>query len=151
MKYQRKLILLLICCMGTTNGAMAYTMSAFARNIGVTDTIASSHHLKEVVITSDYLKREADHILAIPTAEQRKHANNGYDFIRNLMIPGVNVDRNKNIVTTPVGRSNTVYQRKGSGFHVKSCHCDRRISNAWSTMTCPRASMPKMQLPSTLY
>ncbi len=103
MKYQRKLILLLICCMGTTNGAMAYTMSAFARNIGVTDTIASSHHLKEVVITSDYLKREADHILAIPTAEQRKHANNGYDFIRNLMIPGVNVDRNKNIVTTPVG------------------------------------------------
>ena len=42
-----------------------------------------------------YLTRKDDHILAIPTKEQRNHAVTGYDLLSNLMVPGVSVDRLK--------------------------------------------------------
>lgn len=67
-----------------------------------------TQELKEVVINASYLTREDDHISAIPTKEQRKHAVSGYDLLRNLMIPGISVNRTTGSVTTPAG-SATIY------------------------------------------
>ncbi|MCM1254915.1 MAG: hypothetical protein NC221_02215, partial [Duncaniella sp.] len=67
-----------------------------------------TQELKEVVVNASYLTREDDHILAIPTKEQRKHAISGYDLLRNLMIPSISVNRTTGSVTTPAG-SATLY------------------------------------------
>lgn len=64
--------------------------------------------LKEVVVHASYLTREDNHISAIPTKEQRKHAVSGYDLLRNLMLPGVSVNRKSGSVTTPAGTA-TLY------------------------------------------
>lgn len=75
------------------------------------DSIKASNHTKElneVVVTASYLTREDDHILAVPTKEQRKHAVTGYDLLQNLMIPGISVDRATGSVTTPAGAA-TLY------------------------------------------
>lgn len=63
---------------------------------------------KNLVKLLSYLTREGDHILAIPTKEQRKHAVTGYDLLSNLMIPGVSVERSTGSVTTPNGAA-TLY------------------------------------------
>ncbi|MDE6561590.1 MAG: hypothetical protein K2K75_09430 [Muribaculaceae bacterium] len=67
-----------------------------------------AHRLDEVVVESSYITRENDHILAVPTKEQRRHAVSGYDLLRNLMIPGISVNRTSGIVNTPAGNA-TVY------------------------------------------
>ena len=38
------------------------------------------HRLDEVVVESSYITREDDHILAVPTKEQRRQAVSGYDL-----------------------------------------------------------------------
>lgn len=85
---------------------MAIYQCAVAQN-DTTDTIsqqAAPRVLDEVVINASYLSREADHILAMPTKEQRRHSLTGYDLLRNLMIPGVSVNRANGDVNTPAGR-----------------------------------------------
>ncbi len=72
-----------------------------------TDSV-KAHKLEEVIVEASYLTREDDHILAVPTKEQRKHAVSGYDLLRNLMIPGVAVNRNSGVVSTPAGTA-TIY------------------------------------------
>lgn len=70
------------------------------------DTTKNQEHSKsldEVVVTASYMTREADHIVALPTKEQRKHAITGFDLLRNLMIPGLSVDRESGNVNTPAG------------------------------------------------
>ena len=67
----------------------------YAQKPDTTKTFIQGKDLGEVVVKSSYLTREGDHILAIPTKEQRKHAVTGYDLLSNLMIPGVSVDRLK--------------------------------------------------------
>jgi len=57
----------------------------------------------EVIAKSSYLTWENNHILAIPTKEQRKHAVTGYDLLSNLMIPEMSVERSTGNVTTPAG------------------------------------------------
>ena len=57
------------------------------------DSVAHEKTLTEVNVIAKHLTREADRIVAMPTIEQRKHAHTGYDLVRNLMIPGVSVDR----------------------------------------------------------
>lgn len=69
---------------------------------------SSPKMLGEVVVNASYMTRESDHILALPTKEQRKHAFSGYDLLRNLMIPGVIIDRTSNTVSTPTGNA-TLY------------------------------------------
>ena len=66
------------------------------------------HRLDEVVVESSYITREDDHILAVPTKEQRRHAVSGYDLLRNLMIPGISVNRTSGMVNTPAGNA-TIY------------------------------------------
>ena len=80
----------------------------YAQKPDTTKTFIQGKELGEVVVKSSYLTREGDHILAIPTKEQRKHAVTGYDLLSNLMIPGVSVERSTGSVTTPNG-SATLY------------------------------------------
>ena len=63
-----------------------------------------------------YLTRKDDHILAIPTKEQRNHAVTGYDLLSNLMVPGVSVDRLKGSVTTPNGAATLYIDGFSSGI-----------------------------------
>ena len=80
----------------------------YAQKPDTTKTFIQGKELGEVVVKSSYLTREGDHILAIPTKEQRKHAVTGYDLLSNLMIPGVSVERSIGSVTTPNGAA-TLY------------------------------------------
>ena len=80
----------------------------YAQKPDTTKTFIQGKELGEVVVKSSYLTREDDHILAIPTKEQRKHAVTGYDLLSNLMIPGVSVERSTGSVTTPNGAA-TLY------------------------------------------
>ena len=80
----------------------------YAQKPDTTKTFIQGKELDEVVVKSSYLTREGDHILAIPTKEQRKHAVTGYDLLSNLMIPGVSVERSTGSVTTPNGAA-TLY------------------------------------------
>lgn len=81
---------------------------SYAQKPDTTKTFIQGKELDEVVVKSSYLTREGDHILAIPTKEQRKHAVTGYDLLSNLMIPGVSVERSTGSVTTPNGAA-TLY------------------------------------------
>ena len=73
-------------------------------------TFIQGKELGEVVVKSSYLTREGDHILAIPTKEQRKHTVTGYDLLSNLMIPGVSVERSTgSVTTTPNVATKTIY------------------------------------------
>lgn len=81
---------------------------SYAQEPDTTKTLIQAKELDEVVVKASYLTRESDHILAIPTKEQRKHAVTGYDLLNNLMIPGVSVERSTGSVTTPNGAA-TLY------------------------------------------
>ena len=81
---------------------------SYAQEPDTTKTSVQTKELDEVVVKASYLTREDDHILAIPTKEQRKHAVTGYDLLNNLMIPGVSVGRSTGSVTTPSGAA-TLY------------------------------------------
>ena len=80
----------------------------YAQKPDTTKTFIQGKELGEVVVKSSYLTREGDHILAIPTKEQRKHAVTGYDLLSNLMIPGMSVERSTGSVTTSNGAA-TLY------------------------------------------
>lgn len=80
----------------------------YAQEPDTTKVAIQSKELDEVVVKASYLTREDDHILAIPTKEQRKHAVTGYDLLNNLMIPGLSVNRANGNVTTPAGAA-TLY------------------------------------------
>ena len=81
---------------------------SYAQKPDTTKTSVQAKELDEVVVKASYLTREDDHILAIPTKEQRKHAVTGYDLLNNLMIPGVSVELSTGSVTTPSGAA-TLY------------------------------------------
>lgn len=81
---------------------------SYAQKPDTTKTSIQAKELDEIVVKASYLTREDDHILAIPTKEQRKHAVTGYDLLNNLMIPGVSVERSTGSVTTPSGAA-TLY------------------------------------------
>lgn len=81
---------------------------SYAQKPDTTKTSIQAKELDEIVVKASYLTREDDHILAIPTKEQRKHAVTGYDLLNNLMIPGVSVGRSTGSVTTPSGAA-TLY------------------------------------------
>ena len=80
----------------------------YAQKPDTTKTFIQGKELGEVVVKSSYLTKEGDHILAIPTKEQRKHAVTGYDLLSTLMIPVVSVERSTGSVTTPNGAA-TLY------------------------------------------
>lgn len=65
------------------------------KDLNMPDVIlkASNTFLKEVEIKGKSFIRKKDHVLIIPGKQQVKHASTGYDLLDNLMIPGLNVDR----------------------------------------------------------
>lgn len=73
-----------------------------------TDSIARKQYLQEVVVHADYFSVKDNHIVGVPTQQQRKHAHTGYDLLRNMMLPGVTVIRKEGRVTTPAGDA-TIY------------------------------------------
>lgn len=83
------------------------SLCAFSASSEDIDTIRTKS-LDEVIVSASYLTREDDHILAVPTKEQRKHAVTGYDLLSNLMIPGIYVNRSTGSVATPAGAA-TIY------------------------------------------
>lgn len=93
---------LLVIIMGLCLNAL------YAQETDTTKITTLSKELDEVVVKASYLVRKDNHILAMPTKEQRKHAVTGYDLLSNLMIPGVSVDRSTGSVTTPAGTA-TLY------------------------------------------
>ena len=54
--------------------------------------IAKSDTLGEITVMAAPVTRYDDHLLLYPTKEQRRHASNGFDVMKNMMIPGVDVD-----------------------------------------------------------
>lgn len=80
----------------------------------------ANHQLDKVVLQSDNVQlaevevkgrafiRQKDKVLIIPDKQQVKHAGTGYDLLNNLMIPGIDVNRNTGSVTT-VGGEATLY------------------------------------------
>ena len=89
---------------------------SYAQETDTTKTIVQGKELDEVVVKTSYLTRKDDHILAIPTKEQRKHAVTGYDLLSNLMVPGVSVDRLKGSMTTPNGAATLYIDGREVGF-----------------------------------
>lgn len=80
----------------------------YAQEPDTTKVSIQAKELDEVVVKASYLTRKDDHILVIPTKEQRKHAVTGYELLSNLMIPGVSVDRTNGNITSPAGAA-TLY------------------------------------------
>lgn len=44
--------------------------------------------LDEVLVTVENVSRQGDHIVILPTANQKDHSPTGYALLYNLMIPG---------------------------------------------------------------
>ena len=56
--------------------------------------------LGEIEIKGQAFIRKNDHIQITPNSQQVKHAGTGYDLLYNLMIPNIEVDRQKGTVST---------------------------------------------------
>ena len=51
--------------------------------------IARADTLNGVVVTAKEIVRYDDHLLLYPNKNQRQHAANGFDVMKNMMLPGV--------------------------------------------------------------
>jgi hypothetical protein len=67
------------------------------------DSISKSLQLKEVVVKGKNIQQTADHFNCIPTDKQRRHSHSGFDLVRKMMIPGINVDMENGTIDTPAG------------------------------------------------
>lgn len=83
--------------------ALASALCVFAQT--EKEDSMKAKELNEIVVEGTYLTREDDHIVAVPTKQQRKHAVTGYDLLNNLMIPGISVNRKDGSITSPAGFS----------------------------------------------
>lgn len=72
------------------------------------DSTNSSILLDEVVVSGNNITRVENHLVIIPTSNQKKHANDGYGVLHNLMIPGLIVDVQSNAVEA-MGMTATLY------------------------------------------
>ena len=64
--------------------------------------------LKDVVVRGSSITRKDTHLQIIPDKQIYKHTNNGYDLLYDLMIPNLQIDRQKGAVTT-IGGTVTLY------------------------------------------
>ncbi|MDD4535275.1 MAG: hypothetical protein PHC48_12490, partial [Prevotella sp.] len=72
-----------------------------------TDTL-KTQLLQGVTVSGQYIQQANDHYNCIPTSKQRKHSHSGYELVRSMMIPGVDVDTDSGKVSTPAGAA-TLY------------------------------------------
>ncbi len=82
------------------------TQASMADSIAVTDStaiadslIARADTLNGVVVTAKEIVRYDDHLLLYPNKNQRQHAANGFDVVKNMMLPGVTVDRDNGSIS----------------------------------------------------
>lgn len=116
---------------------------SYAQKPDTTKTSIQAKELDEVVVKASYLTREDDHILAIPTKEQRKHAVTGYDLLNNFMIPGVSVGRSTGSVTTPSGDATLYIDGRKVDFREVQSLRPKDIARVEFLM-CRPVNMPKM-------
>jgi len=55
--------------------------------------------LDEVLVTAENISRQGDHIVILPTKNQKDHSPTGYAFLYNLMIPGLTISDNGAVST----------------------------------------------------
>lgn len=69
---------------------------------------SNSIALKDVVVRGSSITRKDTHLQIIPDKQIYKYTNNGYDLLYDLMIPNLQIDRQKGAVTT-IGGTVTLY------------------------------------------
>lgn len=63
--------------------------------------------LDDVLVEANHIHRQGDHLVCIPTIDQKNHAQTGYDLLYNLMIPGLTI--NKNGMVSTLGMPTSLY------------------------------------------
>lgn len=66
-----------------------------------------SKTLDEIVVTANNIYRQKDHIVILPTNEQKDHSPTGYALLYNLMIPGLTINENGSVTT--MGMNTGIY------------------------------------------
>lgn len=64
----------------------------------VNDSIKTTS-LDEVVVTAENISRQGDHIVIVPTKNQKDHSPTGYALLYNLMIPGLTIGGSGSVST----------------------------------------------------
>lgn len=113
---------ILVCSsIGYTNQFTDFEMPSQNYTLPIITLRTDNVMLAEVEVKGSSFIRKKDHLLVIPDKEQKKHAYTGYDLLYNLMIPGVNVNRRENTVSTTRGTA-TLY--------INGVKCDfREVQN----------------------
>lgn len=60
--------------------------------------------LPDLKVEAEQVVIKGDHYDVYPTGIQKKHAHSGYDLLRNIMIPGMTVDRKSGTVLSNMGK-----------------------------------------------
>lgn len=83
-----KLVITILACL------LSFTAQAQVPN----DSIKSVS-LDEVIVTADNISRHGDHIVILPTTNQKDHSPTGYALLYNLMIPGLTISEDGTVST----------------------------------------------------
>ncbi|MDE6786453.1 MAG: hypothetical protein K2J46_05375, partial [Muribaculaceae bacterium] len=88
--------------MNKLNKYLVFSVSCllcFVAEANVQNDTIKNVTLNEVVVTADNVYRNDDHIVFIPTKEQKDHSPTGYALLYNLMIPGLTISENGSVST----------------------------------------------------
>lgn len=80
-------------CIGFTNKD---TIIAIKQNKTVLPTVtlqSNINNINEIYVVGSNTVRLADRTIIQPLSEHKKHSQNGYDLLYNMMIPGLNIDK----------------------------------------------------------
>lgn len=83
----KPLIIILTCLLGIT---------AYAQ---MPNDSVKSISLDEVLVTAENISRQGDHIVILPTTNQKDHSPTGYALLYNLMIPGMTISEDGSVST----------------------------------------------------
>ena len=90
----------MLACTEAAAQTVAADSTAATDGTAIPDTlIAKADTLNGVVVTAKEIIRYDDHLLLYPNKKQRKHAANGFDVMKDMMLPGVTVDRNSGSIS----------------------------------------------------
>lgn len=72
---------------------LLFNHHASATNVvdSISDSL-STQHLGEVLVLAKSVYRENNHINILPSNRQKRHSDTGYALLRNLMIPGIDIE-----------------------------------------------------------
>ncbi|MDO4189804.1 MAG: hypothetical protein Q4D29_12545 [Lachnospiraceae bacterium] len=71
----------------------------FTAQAQVSNDSIKSISLDEVLVTAENIYRNGDHIVVLPTTNQKKHSSTGYALLDNLMIPGLTISKDGSVST----------------------------------------------------